>query len=115
MHRFSRLKAVLIWVLVVVAVILAAPNLLSEGQRSRLPLWLAHSHIVPGPDVQGGSHLLFQIERADIVKHQLERTVADVRGKLREANIRYTGLTGNDQEITVKITFGMMMAKVLRK
>ncbi|NMN72911.1 protein translocase subunit SecDF [Rhizobium sp. 57MFTsu3.2] len=104
MHRFSRLKAVLIWVLVVVAVILAAPNLLSEGQRSRLPLWLAHSHIVPGPDVQGGSHLLFQIERADIVKHQLERTVADVRGKLREANIRYTGLTGNDQEITVKIT-----------
>ncbi|MEK1895912.1 MAG: protein translocase subunit SecDF, partial [Rhizobium sp.] len=104
MHRFSRLKAVLIWVLVVVAVVVAAPNLLSDGQRSQLPVWLAHSHVALGPDVQGGSHLLFQIERADIVKERLERTVADIRGKLRESNIRYTGLTGNDQDVTVKIT-----------
>ncbi|WP_431322124.1 protein translocase subunit SecDF [Rhizobium sp. YTU87027] len=104
MRRFSRLKAVLIWLLVVAAVIVAAPNLLSEGQRSKLPFWLAHSRVVPGPDVQGGSHLLLQIERADVVKDRLERTVADVRGKLREANIRYTGLTGNDQDVTVKIT-----------
>ncbi|CAN7270334.1 protein translocase subunit SecDF [Rhizobium sp. LjRoot258] len=104
MHRFSRLKAVLIWVLVVVAVVVAAPNLLSDGQRSKLPVWLAHSHVALGPDVQGGSHLLFQIERADIVKERLERTVADIRGKLRESNIRYTGLTGSDQDVTVRIT-----------
>lgn len=104
MHRFSRLKAVLIWVLVLVAVIIAAPNLLSDGQRSKLPAWLAHSRVVLGPDVQGGSHLLFQVERSDIVRERLERTVADVRGKLRESNIRYTGLTGNDQDVTVRIT-----------
>ncbi len=104
MHRFSRLKAALIWVLVLVAAAIAALNLLSDGQRSRLPVWLAQSGVALGPDVQGGSHLLFQIERADIVKEQLEGTVADVRGKLRESNIRYTGLTGTDQDITVKIT-----------
>ncbi|MBW9113211.1 protein translocase subunit SecDF [Rhizobium cauense] len=104
MHRFSRVKSVLIWCLVLVAVVIAAPNLLSEAQRSKLPAWLADSRVVLGPDVQGGSHLLLQIERADIVKDRLERTVAGVRGRLREANIRYTGLTGTDQDITVKIT-----------
>ncbi|KQV83634.1 protein translocase subunit SecDF [Rhizobium sp. Root1220] len=104
MFRFSRLKTVLIWIVVLVAVLLAASNLLSEKQLSLFPSWLPHNRIALGPDLQGGSHLLFKVERADVVKERLESTVGDIRARLRKANIRYTGLTGNDRTVTVKIT-----------
>jgi SecD/SecF fusion protein len=47
---------------------------------------------------------VFEIERADIARERLETTVREISGKLRQSKIRYTGLTGNDQTVTVKIT-----------
>ncbi|MDM9622217.1 protein translocase subunit SecDF [Rhizobium sp. S96] len=104
MLHFSRWKTILIWFVVLVAVLIAAPNLLSDRQLERLPSWVPHDRVALGGDLQGGTHVLFAIEKADIVRERLESTVADVRAKLRQGNIRYTGLTGNDQTVTVKIT-----------
>lgn len=104
MLHFSRWKTVLIWFVVLVAVLIAAPNLLSDKKLGFLPSWLPHNRVALGADLQGGTHLVFQIERADIARERLETTVREISGKLRQSKIRYTGLTGNDQTVTVKIT-----------
>ncbi|ULR46259.1 protein translocase subunit SecDF [Rhizobium sp. K102] len=104
MLHFSRWKTLLIWLVAFAAVVIAAPNLVSEAQRASLPDWLRNDRLMLGLDLQGGSHIVLKVERSDIVKGRLEEAVANVRTALRGAGIRYTGLTGNDQTVTVRIT-----------
>ncbi len=104
MHHFSRLKTLLIWLVAIAAIIVAAPNLLSQAQLSSLPGWLRQARVTLGLDLQGGSHIVLRLERSDIIRDRLEATVASVRDALRGAGIRYTGLTGTAQTVTVKIT-----------
>lgn len=104
MHHFSRLKILLIWLVAIAAFIVAAPNLLSQAQLSSLPGWIRQDRVTLGLDLQGGSHIVLRLERSDIIRSRLEATVASVRDKLRGAGIRYTGLTGTAQTVTVKVT-----------
>jgi SecD/SecF fusion protein len=104
MLHFSRWKTLLIWLVAFAAVVVAAPNLLSVAQRASLPDWLRHDRVMLGLDLQGGSHIVLKVERSDIVKDRLEEAVANVRNALRGAGIRYTGLTGNDRTVSVRIT-----------
>jgi SecD/SecF fusion protein len=59
--------------------------------------------ITLGLDLQGGSYMLLQVERQDIIKDRLTTTVDDVRRLLREAGIGYTGLSGTGQMVQVRI------------
>ena len=52
MLHFSRLKTLLIWLVAVAAIIVAAPNLLSEAQLSSLPGWLRQDRVTLGLDLQ---------------------------------------------------------------
>lgn len=104
MHHFSRFKTLLIWLVAIAAIVVAAPNLLSQAQLSSLPGWVRQDRITLGLDLQGGSYIVFRLERSDIIRDRLEKTVAGVRDKLRGAGIRYTGLTGTGQTVTVKVT-----------
>ncbi|TCU20832.1 protein translocase subunit secF /protein translocase subunit secD [Rhizobium azibense] len=101
MLHFSRWKTVLIWLIVLVAALGAAPNLFTDVS---LPGWMPQKRVALGLDLQGGSHIVLKAERSDIVRKRLENTVASVRARLREAGIRYTGLAGNGQTIQVRIT-----------
>lgn len=100
----SRWKTTLIWLTVLVSTLVALPNVFSEKQLSFLPSWFPHKQVTLGLDLQGGSHIMLKIERADIVKERLETTVSDIRAALRDAGIRYTGLSGVGQQIQVRIT-----------
>ncbi len=65
--------------------------------------WFPKHKITLGLDLQGGSHVMLQVDRNDIVKERLQSTIDDVRSKLREANIGYTGLTGTGQTVQVRV------------
>lgn len=104
MLHFSRWKTVFIWLLVLASVFIASPNLFSEKQLESMPAWYKDNKVTLGLDLQGGSHIMLKIERSDIVKERLETIVGDVRTQLRDANIRYSGLTGNGQQIQVRIS-----------
>ncbi len=94
----------LIWLIVFVAAVAGRAQFCSANRAFRSPSWLPHKRVALGLDLQGGSHIVLKVERSDLVKERLESTVASVRGKLREAGIRYTGLTGTGQTIQVRIT-----------
>ncbi|MDI7863927.1 protein translocase subunit SecDF [Rhizobiaceae bacterium n13] len=104
MLYFSRWKTILIWLTVLACFIVAAPNALTDKQLEALPSWFPHNRVTLGLDLQGGSHIMLKIERGDIVKERLETTVGDVRSRLRDDGIRYTGLSGVGQTIKVRIS-----------
>ena len=85
------------------ALFFAAPNLLSQQQADSLPDWAPSKKLTLGLDLQGGSYMLLQVDRQDIIKDRLTTTVDDVRRLLREAGIGYTGLSGTGQVVQVRI------------
>ncbi|SMC64743.1 protein translocase subunit SecDF [Rhizobium sp. RU36D] len=110
MLYFSRWKTFFIWFVVAMSVVVAAPNLFSDEQLAEFPSFLPTKKVTLGLDLQGGSHIMLKLERADIIKERLETTVGDVRSSLRDAGIRYTGLSGVGQRVQVRITDADKMA-----
>ncbi|TIO50717.1 MAG: protein translocase subunit SecDF [Mesorhizobium sp.] len=104
MLYFSRLKMILIWLAVAVTVILAAPNLFPTSTLAQLPSWVPKRQMTLGLDLQGGSHILLQMDQNDLIKDQLETTRDEIRTLLREAKINYTGLSGTGRTVQVRIS-----------
>ncbi|MDP3895747.1 MAG: protein translocase subunit SecDF [Mesorhizobium sp.] len=103
MLHFTRWKTILIWLTVALGVLFAAPNLLPESTRNALPDFLAESKLTLGLDLQGGSHILLQLDRNDLIKERLETARNDIRAALRDARIGYTGLSGTANSVQVRI------------
>ncbi|RWB77535.1 MAG: protein translocase subunit SecDF [Mesorhizobium sp.] len=103
MLYFSRLKMILIWLAVAITVILAAPNLFPASVLAQLPNWVPKRQMTLGLDLQGGSHILLQMDQNDLVKDQLETTRDEIRTLLRDAKIQYTGLGGTGRTVQVRI------------
>ncbi|BCM20094.1 protein translocase subunit SecDF [Mesorhizobium sp. J8] len=104
MLYFSRLKMILIWLAVAITVILAAPNLFPASMLAQLPSWVPKRQMTLGLDLQGGSHILLQMDQNDLIKAQLETARDEIRTLLREAKIQYTGLGGTGRTVQVRIT-----------
>ncbi|MDX8440742.1 protein translocase subunit SecDF [Mesorhizobium australafricanum] len=104
MLYFSRLKMILIWLAVAITVILAAPNLFPASMLAQLPSWVPKRQMTLGLDLQGGSHILLQMDQNDLVKAQLETARDEIRTLLREAKIQYTALGGTGRTVQVRIT-----------
>ena len=70
----------------------AVPEFLPRSDACRRwPTW-AQRHIVLGLDLQGGSHILLEVDLNDVRKQKAETLRDDVRRVLRDARVGYTGL-----------------------
>jgi SecD/SecF fusion protein len=98
MLRFATWKIVSILSMTVLAVLVIIPSLLSSGARdglkSFLPGWVPARSIVLGLDLQGGSHVVLEVDSASVVKTQVENLRDDVRHTLTEEKIPITGGVG---------------------
>jgi preprotein translocase subunit SecD len=103
MLHFPRWKIVLIVLVSVGGLIFVSPNFLSAERAARLPGWLPNQQINLGLDLQGGSHLLLEVEVDAVIRERLEARVSDVRGVLRKARIAYTGLGLVGKAVSVHI------------
>lgn len=103
MLYFSRWKTIAIWLVVAVAVIIAAPNTMKQSVLDSLPDWLPKKQMTLGLDLQGGSHILLQIDRDGMIADHLGTARDDIRIALRDARIGYTGLTGSGRSVQVRI------------
>jgi preprotein translocase subunit SecD len=103
MLYFTRWKAASILITAIVVCLFAVPNFFPEKMVANWPKW-AQRHIVLGLDLQGGSHILLEVDSNAVRKEKLEATRDDVRRVLREARIGYTGLVvrGNSVEVRIR-------------
>src|SRR5512137_2868111 len=98
MLRFSTWKFLAIVAMTLAAVLVVAPSMLSpsnyQALASRLPSWLTPPTIVLGLDLQGGSHVMLEVDQADLVSTQVKNLRDDVRRILREEKVAMTGGIG---------------------
>ena len=93
MLYFPRWKAIVVVLICLAAIAVAAPNLLTREQAEALPSWLPHRQINLGLDLQGGSHLLLEVDTAAVVRERTEILLDSIRDELRKARIRYQDLS----------------------
>jgi preprotein translocase subunit SecD len=92
MVRFAKWKAIVVLAICLLGAVLAVPNLFSRQTLDGLPDWLPKRQIVLGLDLQGGSHLLLEVDTAAVVRERMEAVVDVARDGLRQERIRYEGL-----------------------
>jgi preprotein translocase subunit SecD len=97
-------KEIAILLTALVVCLFAVPNFFSEKTVQTWPKW-AQRHIVLGLDLQGGSHILLEVDAADVRRQKLETLRDDIRRVLREARITLVGapvIRGNTVDVRVR-------------
>jgi SecD/SecF fusion protein len=95
MLRLAPWKVASILMVTFVAILLLVPSFLGTETLGRLqkslPNFLPVRAIVLGLDLQGGAHVLMEVDSAALTKSQVESLRDDARGKLREGRISISG------------------------
>jgi len=103
MLYFTRWKALAIILTALVVCLCAVPNFFPESKVKDWPLW-AQRRLVLGLDLQGGSHLVFEVDSEAVKKDKLDQVRDDVRRTLRDARLAYTGLVTRPDAVEVRIS-----------
>lgn len=98
----SRVAAYL--AIILIGVLFALPNLLPSTLVERLPSFLPSQQITLGLDLRGGSHLVLEVDGADLQKERVRNLAEDARRVLREANIAIETAEPLSQSITITLT-----------
>ena len=83
MLYFTRWKALAIILTALVVCLCAVPNFFPEAKVKTWPKW-AQRHLVLGLDLQGGSHILLEVDTNAVRKEKVETLRDDVRRVVRE-------------------------------
>jgi len=113
MLYFSKWKIAIILGVCLLGLAFAAPNLLSRSTAESLPDWLPREQINLGLDLQGGSHLLMEVEISTVIQEWLSSFVDSVRVELRRARIGYRGLGVNGMGVSFTLTDPSQTQKAL--
>ena len=100
---FTRWKAAAILIGALAVCLFAVPNFFPESVVRNWPSW-AQRHIVLGLDLQGGSHLLLEVDTNAVRKERLQSLADDVLRTLRQARIPFTGRAVRGNGVEVHIT-----------
>ncbi len=103
MLHFAKWKIVAILLVLIIGTVLAAPNLVSRATLDALPSWVPKSTVNLGLDLQGGSHLLLEVDMSKLIEERLDGVLDEVRSKLRAAKIGYSGLARSNDGVTLTI------------
>ncbi|MDB5585131.1 MAG: secD [Devosia sp.] len=85
MH-FSPIRTAIIAIVAIVGLLLAIPSFLSKDQLAAWPGFLPHQTVVLGLDLQGGSHLLLQVNKQGIITERVGELRRDARTVLANDN-----------------------------
>jgi len=102
MLYFTRWKALAIILTALAVCLCAVPNFFPEATVKAWPKW-AQRHLVLGLDLQGGSHILLEVDSNSVKKDKLDQVRDDVRRTLRDAKIGYTGLAARTDSVEVRV------------
>lgn len=114
MLYFTRWKVLGIILTALVVCLCAVPNFFPEATVKTWPKW-AQRHLVLGLDLQGGSHILLEVDANSVKKDKLDQVRDDTRRVLRDNKIVYTGLGVRNDTVEVRITKDADLSTALSK
>ena len=93
MLEFPKWKMLFVMLVTFGALYFALPNFLSTANEQAAPGWLPTNTVNLGLDLQGGSHLLLQVDFEHYLREQLDNLAENIRAALRDKKLRYRGIT----------------------
>ncbi|MCB1493177.1 MAG: protein translocase subunit SecD, partial [Rhodobiaceae bacterium] len=103
MLHFPKWKIGLILITALVGFLLVIPNFFDKDTLATLPGWVPKNQLVLGLDLQGGSHLLLQVDTDAVVKERVDALRDDIRRLLRDARIGYVNLRASGDKATFNL------------
>jgi protein-export membrane protein SecD len=103
MLYFSRWKVIAILASVLAGIIFALPNVLPKNMQDTLRQHTVLRPVTLGLDLQGGSNVLMEIDRKELINTLIVQQMGDVRAALRTARIGYK-LNRIPNGVSVQIT-----------
>ncbi|MGG7518729.1 protein translocase subunit SecD [Allorhizobium undicola] len=101
--KTSRWLLALYSLIILFGMMAALPNILPQTFLDKLPSWLPHQRVSLGLDLRGGSHLVLEVDAADLVKERLQTLTQDARQTLAQGGIATTSIRRNEHGITVTL------------
>jgi protein-export membrane protein SecD len=102
MLYFARWKIIAILGSVLLALVFASPNVLPKAGQDWLKSFTVARPMTLGLDLQGGSNVVLEVNRAELRTTLLKQLAGDIRGSLREARIGYR-ITPSADAVAVRI------------
>lgn len=84
-------------------IVFAVPNLFSAQTLDALPAWLPKHQIALGLDLQGGTHLVYQVDMDDVAKQRLSNVLDELRPQLIKEKVGYTNLSVEDGHLVLAL------------
>ncbi|NKB59473.1 MAG: protein translocase subunit SecD [Alphaproteobacteria bacterium] len=103
MIQIANWNKILIAVICALGLLYAIPNFFDEELFADVPEWLPGKQINLGLDLQGGSHLLLEVDVATAVTERLEAIADTTRRSLRTAKVRYQGLSVVENSVVFRL------------
>ena len=104
MLNISKWTLFLVLTVILTATYYIIPNLYGKSEVTALPGFLSKKQVNLGLDLQGGSHLLLEVDTKSVLKEKSENLVDEIRSALRKSKIKYSNLGSKVTGATVKIT-----------
>jgi SecD/SecF fusion protein len=114
MLQLARWQVYGILTVVIGAILLTLPNLVPKADLAHWPGVLPKQQINLGLDLRGGSHVVFQVDKAALVAERLDNLQEEIRAKLREPRIGYADLRRQDDQIRLKLVDPTQMDEARR-
>jgi SecD/SecF fusion protein len=111
MIYIGRWTRIFVSLALILGVLFALPNVLTEEQRASLPSWMPSTPMNLGLDLRGGSYLLLEVDLAGVRAQRLETVENDVRVRFRAANIGYNDIDIANETFFVNLTDASQLAE----
>src|ERR1700761_5044830 len=101
MLRFQAWKTWTVLIICLMGVLLSLPNALPTSFLDSLPSWVPTHRVSLGLDLQGGSHLLYEIDMASVTKKRMDSAAEALRTELLKAKIAFTNVAVEGDHIAL--------------
>lgn len=92
MMGVTKLRAIVVMAICLVGIVMAIPSLLPSERMASWPSWIPHKQVSLGLDLQGGSHLLLEVDVAAVQRERLNNLLDGIRTVMRTQRVAVTAL-----------------------
>ena len=104
MLQFSPIRTAIIVIVALLGILYTVPNFLTKDQLAAWPGFLPKQTVTLGLDLQGGSYLLLEVNRAGIIKDRLNELKRDARNILANQNGIGNIITVQGNALSIELT-----------
>ena len=112
MLYFSKYKIVLILTVITFGLLLALPNFFSEKYKNIYPNWLPNEKINLGLDLQGGSHLLLEVDIDSVIKDRMDILADDLRVALNTESVNFEDIEVTNMSLNLLLSNSYDLQKI---